>query len=125
MLMREEDVYTSQALDDEQNRDEAEQPQGSVVEAPASVEPAAPITNRFLLVNVTGQRARQLRLGAKPRFDPQDDGRLPLPKAERIAMEEVRRGLVPWEVPDWVPPTAQVYVEPPRRRSRSRVESRA
>jgi DNA-directed RNA polymerase subunit K/omega len=101
MLMREEDVRTSQALDDEHNGDEAAQPEGAVVEPQAPAEPAAPITNRFLFVNVAGRRAKQLRRGAKPRFEPRDDERLPLPKAERTAMEEVRRGLVHWQMPEW------------------------
>ena len=43
-------------------------------------------------------RAKQLRRGARPRFD---DDEPPLPhKPERVAMEEVRRGLVYYDVPD-------------------------
>jgi DNA-directed RNA polymerase subunit K/omega len=55
---------------------------------------APPIKSRFLFVNVAGKRATQLRRGAKPRVEVVD-GRL---KAERLAMEEVRRGLIPYDV---------------------------
>ncbi len=47
-------------------------------------------------------RAKQLRRGALPRLSADDDGEthraMPF-KAERVAMEEVRRGLVLYEVP--------------------------
>jgi DNA-directed RNA polymerase omega subunit len=58
-------------------------------------EPAPPIQSRFLFVDVAALRAKQLRRGARARFDVE-----PAPhKLERIAMEEVRRGLVYYEVP--------------------------
>ena len=60
-------------------------------------EPAPPIQSRFLFVDVAALRAKQLRRGARPRVD--EDGGVPLPhKAERLAMEEVRRGLVYYQV---------------------------
>ncbi len=59
-------------------------------------EPAPPITSRFLFVDVAALRAKQLRRGARPRLDP--DGAMPR-KPERIAMEEVRHGLVYYDVP--------------------------
>jgi DNA-directed RNA polymerase omega subunit len=58
-------------------------------------EPAPPIESRFLFVDVAALRAKQLRRGARPRVD--GDGAVH--KAERLAMEEVRRGLVYYEVP--------------------------
>jgi DNA-directed RNA polymerase subunit K/omega len=61
-------------------------------------EPAPPIESRFLFVDVAALRAKQLRRGARPRIDG-DEGPLPH-KAERMAMEEVRRGLVYYDVPD-------------------------
>jgi DNA-directed RNA polymerase subunit K/omega len=58
-------------------------------------EPAPPINSRFLFVDIAALRAKQLHRGARPRLA--DD--LPQPhKAERVAMEEVRRGLVYYEV---------------------------
>ena len=68
-------------------------------DAPAiPVEPAPPIESRFLFVDVAALRAKQLRRGARPRIDGEEG---PLPhKAERVAMEEVRRGLVYYDVPD-------------------------
>jgi DNA-directed RNA polymerase subunit K/omega len=61
-------------------------------------EPAPPIESRFLFVDVAALRAKQLRRGARPRLD---DDEVPVPrKAERLAMEEVRRGLVQYDVPD-------------------------
>jgi DNA-directed RNA polymerase subunit K/omega len=56
--------------------------------------PAPPITNRFLFVNVAAMRAKQLHRGATPRLDANHAAILELGKAERIAMEEVRSGLV-------------------------------
>jgi DNA-directed RNA polymerase omega subunit len=59
-------------------------------------EPLPPIESRFLFVDVAALRAKQLRKGARPRLEdevPQQH------KAERVAMEEVRRGLVYYDVP--------------------------
>jgi len=65
-------------------------------EGAVPAEKAPPITSRFLFVDVAAQRAKQLRRGALPR----------LPRAsaaphklERLAMEEVREGLVHYTVP--------------------------
>jgi DNA-directed RNA polymerase subunit K/omega len=63
----------------------------------------APILNRFLFVDIAALRAKQLRRGALPRL--QDGGDVASKpadtphKAERVAMEEVRRGLVQYDVP--------------------------
>jgi DNA-directed RNA polymerase subunit K/omega len=56
-------------------------------------QPATPITSRFLFVDVAAQRAKQLRRGALPRIDRLAAGHAPH-KLERVAMEEVRGGLV-------------------------------
>jgi DNA-directed RNA polymerase subunit K/omega len=62
-------------------------------------EPAPPITSRFLFVDVAALRAKQLRRGARLRIH-DEEGHLHLPKkAERLAMEEVKRGLVSYDVP--------------------------
>jgi DNA-directed RNA polymerase omega subunit len=59
-------------------------------------EPLPPIQSRFLFVDVAALRAKQLRRGAQPRLGDE----VPVPhKAERVAMEEVRRGLVYYDVP--------------------------
>ena len=67
-------------------------------------EPAAPIESRFLYVDVSALRAKQLRRGAKPRLTEAtgeaEHGPRPT-KAERIAMSEVRNGLVEWDLPDF------------------------
>ena len=69
------------------------------VEAPEEhFEPARPITSRFLFVDVAALRAKQLRRGAQLRFE-FDHGVAPIRKPERMAMEEVRRGLVQYQVP--------------------------
>jgi DNA-directed RNA polymerase omega subunit len=65
-------------------------------------EPAPPIESRFLFVDVAALRAKQLRRGARVRFDP-EHGVVAPHKPERVAMEEVRRGLVHYDVP---PPNA-------------------
>jgi DNA-directed RNA polymerase subunit K/omega len=67
-------------------------------------EPMPPIQSRFLFVDVAGLRAKQLRRGARPRF-PLDHGAVLKP--ERVAMEEVRRGLVYYDVPSARPEHAE------------------
>ena len=63
---------------------------------------AQPIDSRFLFVDVAAMRAKQLRRGARPRLADDDtpvDTTRPQPrKAERVAMEEVKRGLVLYDV---------------------------
>ena len=71
--------------------------------ADTSEEPAAPITSRFLFVDVAAQRAKQLRRGARVRLASGTDGEVPADrphKAERLAMEEVKQGLVSYELVD-------------------------
>jgi DNA-directed RNA polymerase omega subunit len=70
-------------------------------------EPVPPIGSRFLFVDVAALRAKQLKRGARPRFG-EDEGPLPH-KPERLAMEEVRRGLVYYDVP--APPAAPPETE--------------
>ena len=60
-------------------------------------EPLPPIQSRFLFVDVAALRAKQLRRGARPRLG--EEMQLPH-KAERVAMEEVKRGLVYYAVPE-------------------------
>ena len=72
-------------------------------DAPVIHPKAAAIESRFLYVDVAALRAKQLRRGALPRLD--DDAadgvvRVVPHKAERVAMEEVKRCLVLYEVPD-------------------------
>jgi DNA-directed RNA polymerase subunit K/omega len=77
----------------------AEQTDGPVIPS----EPLPPIQSRFLFVDVAALRAKQLRRGAQVRFD--REASLPSPiKPERVAMEEVRRGLVFYNVPPWGEP---------------------
>ena len=64
-------------------------------------EPVPPPTSRFLFVDVAALRAKQLRRGARLRIVSETE-HLPK-KAERLAMEEVKRGLVAYDVPP--PPT--------------------
>lgn len=70
-------------------------------------EPAPPIESRFLFVDVAALRAKQLRRGAKlrlpestPSTPEAEVGPRPV-KAERLAMSEVRHGLVEWSLPDF------------------------
>ncbi len=63
---------------------------------PVDTQPAAPITSRFLFVDVAAQRAKQLRRGALPRLE----RGMPGPhKLERVAMEEVRTGVIHYTLP--------------------------
>ena len=63
----------------------------------AAQEPAAPITSRFLFVDVAAQRAKQLRRGALPRIERPPAGPH---KLERLAMEEVRSGAIHYTLPE-------------------------
>jgi DNA-directed RNA polymerase subunit K/omega len=78
------------------------------VEQPAEKPvPVPPIQSRFLFVNVAALRAKQLRRGALPRVAESANpvGALPH-KAERTAMQEVREGLVSYELPVQKKPAA-------------------
>lgn len=71
-------------------------------DAPPAPRPKAqPIESRFLYVDVAAMRAKQLRRGALPRLDdePVEPARATPHKAERVAMEEVRRCLVLYDTP--------------------------
>ena len=71
--------------------------QDGVPEA-TEVERAAPITSRFLFVDVAAQRAKQLRRGALPRLERSLPAHVPH-KLERVAMEEVRTGVIHYTLP--------------------------
>jgi DNA-directed RNA polymerase subunit K/omega len=74
-------------------------------EEEADREPAPPIESRFLYVDVAAQRAKQLRRGALPKLEEMaDDSGADGPvkrgrKLERIAMREVDRGKIYYDVP--------------------------
>jgi DNA-directed RNA polymerase omega subunit len=76
--------------------DETIQTPEQIDEAKIPAEPLPPIESRFLFVDVAALRAKQLRRGAHPRLG--EETQLPH-KAERVAMEEVKRGLVFYDVP--------------------------
>ena len=84
---------------------------GAELSAPPTPRPKAPpIESRFLFVDVAAMRAQPLRRGALPRLDDTDEDqadrahRLQPFKSERVAMEEVRRNLVLYEVPETTKP---------------------
>jgi DNA-directed RNA polymerase omega subunit len=69
-----------------------------------------PVERRFLFVDVAAQRAKQLRKGALNRLALAAGTSEAVPhavahKPERIAMEEVRRGFVEYEVAEAKPLT--------------------
>jgi len=74
-----------------------DQPDGAALEG-LEHERAEPITSRFLFVDVAAQRAKQLRRGALPRLDRQLATHAPH-KLERVAMEEVRTGVIQYTLP--------------------------
>lgn len=70
------------------------------VQSEEPIEPAPLVSNRFLFVDIAALRAKQLRRGARPRLDHGGHETPPQPhKAERVAMEEVRRRLVQYDLP--------------------------
>jgi DNA-directed RNA polymerase subunit K/omega len=82
--------------------EQPDQPQSEPEAPQIPSEPATPINSRFLFVDVAALRAKQLRRGARPRLThdlPQGPH-----KAERVAMEEVRSGLVYYDVAQPPPP---------------------
>ena len=85
------------AMDEVVETSVPEQPQPEAHQPLIPTEPVPPIESRFLFVDVAALRAKQLRRGARLRILT-DDGPLPR-KAERLAMEEVKRGLVMYDVP--------------------------
>jgi DNA-directed RNA polymerase subunit K/omega len=78
-------------------------------DATEPTEPAPPVSNRFLFVDIAALRAKQLRRGARPRLDSTPHEGHPQPhKAERVAMEEVRRRLVQFDLPPSKAPIANI-----------------
>jgi DNA-directed RNA polymerase subunit K/omega len=78
-------------------------------EQPVERPQAPPIDSRFLFVDVAAMRAKQLRRGARLRLNEEDgwdSNRPTVFKAERLAMEEVKHGLVLYETPPPKPATA-------------------
>lgn len=63
-----------------------------VTTAPLSATRSTDMQNKFSLVVITAQRARQLENGARPRVDP--DGH----KYPWIARREVMAGMISWNV---------------------------
>jgi DNA-directed RNA polymerase subunit K/omega len=76
---------------------DSQKPEGPVVPQ----EPAPPIHSRFLFVDVAAMRAKQLKRGAMSRLDSDESAstRVGPLKAERVAIEEVSRGLVHYDIP--------------------------
>jgi DNA-directed RNA polymerase omega subunit len=105
--------------DDALNETSLEQLPETVEKVPSPpLEPAPPITSRFLLVNVAARRAKQLRKGAFPRLSEEDLATRHSAKAERLAMEEIARGLVHYDGPAWTEVEAEPFIMlPPNRRA--------
>ncbi len=72
-------------------------PHDDAADAPVT-ELAQPITSRFLFVDVAAQRAKQLRRGALPRLE-RGTVTTGHHKLERVAMEEVRTGVIHYTLP--------------------------
>lgn len=84
---------------------ETPQQEDAQPQSPEPIEPAPLVSNRFLFVDIAALRAKQLRRGARPRLDQTSHDGHPQPhKAERVAMEEVRRRLVQFDLPANKPP---------------------
>jgi DNA-directed RNA polymerase omega subunit len=78
-------------------------PEESAPKIPA--EPSPPIESRFLFVDVAALRAKQLKRGARPRLS--DEAQQGTHKLERVAMEEVRLGLVHYDIRQPTPPSGE------------------
>jgi DNA-directed RNA polymerase omega subunit len=69
----------------------------------------SPTEGRFLFVQIAAQRAKQLRRGALNRLEPETPAASPETpaashKPERVAMEEVRRGFIQYDLSEGVIP---------------------
>lgn len=87
-------------------------PLEDVTAPPQPIVRVAPPESRFLFVDVAALRAKQLRRGARPRIVVMVEGGEPSAehprKPERVAMEEVRQGLVLFDIPETQPePTGE------------------
>jgi DNA-directed RNA polymerase subunit K/omega len=95
------------------NSDLTPEPESEIAAPPAPRPKAPPIDSRFLFVDVAAMRAKQLRRGALPRLDDTDEEQADRAhrahpfKSERVAMEEVRRNLVLYEVPETTKPAVE------------------
>jgi DNA-directed RNA polymerase omega subunit len=69
-----------------------------------NVTQVVPIDSRFMFVDVAALRAKQLRRGAVPRVTAEHHDAHH--KLERVAMEEVRRGLIDYSMPELKKPVA-------------------
>jgi DNA-directed RNA polymerase omega subunit len=69
-----------------------------------NVTQVVPIESRFMFVDVAALRAKQLRRGAVPRVT--NEHHDATHKLERVAMEEVRRGLIDYSMPELKKPVA-------------------
>ena len=81
--------------------------ESSVVDSTEGVEPREPmppVESRFMFVDISALRAKQLRRGALPRVNTSPDGDVKgvetSKKLEQIAMREVGEGLIVYEIPD-------------------------
>lgn len=75
------------------------------VKPPEPREPMPPVESRFMFVDISALRAKQLRRGALPRVTlagPDGDADVveTSKKLERIAMREVEEGLIVYDIPD-------------------------
>jgi DNA-directed RNA polymerase subunit omega len=68
--------------------------EAGVAEAAADGEEGAGIDSRFRLITVAALRSKQLQRGARPRIEVDPHRR----RSTSIALEEVRRGLVPFKI---------------------------
>ncbi len=83
---------------------EVEQDATEPAAPPEPREPMPAIESRFMLVDIAALRAKQLRRGALPRIEDStvalETGETQTRKLERIAIAEIDKGLVVYDIPD-------------------------
>ena len=93
------DAESASDVEDASESDEA-------VEAIPEREPMPPIESRFMFVDIASLRAAQLRRGALPRVtmgsvaDTDGDPTLGPVKLEHVAIQELKEGLIVYELPE-------------------------
>lgn len=83
---------------------EIEQEASEPAAPPEPREPMPTIESRFMLVDIAALRAKQLRRGALPRVGDSrpapETGGASTRKLERIAIAEIDKGLIVYDIPD-------------------------
>ncbi len=98
-MSEEQELPTTAVAEADQTDEQIPEP----VPEPIKRDPMPPVESRFMFVDIAALRAKQLRRGALARVPsgPEAESEsTPAPKLERIAMQEIEKGLIVYQIPD-------------------------